>query len=336
MKFGSSYKKHIYNSNKTPFANYHNCNNNNNKNNYNNNNNISNKNDDYSNKSDNLYPMKMKAFTLVTTKIIKFKKKKHDFHLIFKTYKTKQLKRNNKYLNSKKSSKKELLKGFQNCSNGAFYIKIFITLNSLMKINKKNELTIVTLAKTAHQNAKIIYSILDSNKVIKKSVYSVLPSVLTLSLFGTINIYVNISIYTITFFNFSISSLTTIKKLNSQEVTREFESDYEDNINHLLLNVLIGGHSYKSEAMSTDPYFIGLAANLTRTITRITRSKNATVAIYVDVQTIRPNERRPSVVTSDTSGSMDDRNTTSTSTTALDIIGAFESIKTYFTSSYHM
>jgi len=31
---------------------------------------------------------------------------------------------------------------------------------------------------------------------------------------GTINFYVNISIYTVMFFNFSISSLATIKKLN--------------------------------------------------------------------------------------------------------------------------
>jgi len=37
--------------------------------------------------------------------------------------------------------------------------------------------------------------------------------------------------------------LTRIINQKSQEVTREFESDYEDNINHLLLNVLIGGHS---------------------------------------------------------------------------------------------
>jgi len=78
-------------------------------------------------------------------------------------------------------------------------------------------------------------SILDSNKVIKKkkkkkkkkkSICSILPSVLTFSLFGlnklmtgsfdwgTINFYVNISIYTVMFFNFSISSLATIKKLN--------------------------------------------------------------------------------------------------------------------------
>jgi len=72
-------------------------------------------------------------------------------------------------------------------------------------------------------------SILDSNKVIKKkkkSVCSILPSVLTFSLFGfnklmtgsfdwgTINFYTNINIYTVMFFNFSISSLATIKKLN--------------------------------------------------------------------------------------------------------------------------
>ncbi|KAG4084348.1 hypothetical protein H8356DRAFT_1356380 [Neocallimastix lanati (nom. inval.)] len=43
---------------------------------------------------------------------------------------------------------------------------------------------------------------------------------------GTINFYVNISIY-----------------ITSQEVTQESESDYEDNINHLLLNILLGGHA---------------------------------------------------------------------------------------------
>ena len=37
--------------------------------------------------------------------------------------------------------------------------------------------------------------------------------------------------------------LTRIINQKSQEVTREFESDYEDNINHLLLNILLGGHA---------------------------------------------------------------------------------------------
>ena len=91
--------------------------------------------------------------------------------------------------------------------------------------------------------------------------------------------------------------------------------------------------------MGTDPYFVGLAAYLTGTITRITRSfallfewygKSAAVARCVDVETIRPNEWRPSVVTSNTTGSMDSRSAT-TST-----IEECESIKTYFTSSYLM
>ena len=107
-------------------------------------------------------------------------------------------------------------------------------------------------------------------------------------------------------------------------VAQKSESDYEDNINHLLLNVLLGGHAvyrlihvnstnrklfidslFNYSTMGTDPYFVGLGVYLTCKIIRITRSfellfewygKNATVAIYVDIQTIRSNERRLSVV----------------------------------------
>ena len=152
--------------------------------------------------------------------------------------------------------------------------------------------------------------------------------------------------------------LTRIINQTSLEVTRESESDYEDNINYLLLNVLLGGHAvyrllhvnstdrkhildglFNKSSMGTDPYFVGLAAYLTSTITRITRSfallfewygKSAAVAGCVDVETIRPNEWRPSVVTSDTTGSMDSHSTT-TST-----IEECESIEAYFTSSYLM
>ena len=152
--------------------------------------------------------------------------------------------------------------------------------------------------------------------------------------------------------------LTRIINQTSLEVTRESESDYEDNINYLLLNVLLGGHAvyrllhvnstdrkhildglFNKSSMGTNPYFVRLAAYLTSTITRITRSfallfewygKSAAVARCVDVETIRPNEWRPSVVTSDTTGSMDSHSTT-TST-----IEECESIEAYFTSSYLM
>jgi len=118
--------------------------------------------------------------------------------------------------------------------------------------------------------------------------------------------------------------LTHIINQTSQEVTQESENYYEDNINHLLLNVLLGGHAvyrlihvnstnrklfidslFNYSTMGTDPYFVGLGVYLTCKIIRITRSfellfewygKNATVAIYVDIQTIRSNERRLSVV----------------------------------------
>ncbi|KAG4096195.1 hypothetical protein H8356DRAFT_1426565 [Neocallimastix lanati (nom. inval.)] len=138
---------------------------------------------------------------------------------------------------------------------------IYITINSS---------TIGTLAKTAHQNAKIIC---------------------------TINFYTNINIYTVMFFNFSISSLATIKKLNIPEVTQESENYYEDNINHLLLNVLLGGHADLGSTLSV------------RSLGSLVRFSYSSNGI-----------RRLSVVTSDTTGSMDGRNTTSTSTSALDII----------------
>ena len=147
-------------------------------------------------------------------------------------------------------------------------------------------------------------------------------------------------------------------------MTRESERDYEDNINYLLLNVLLGGHAvyrllhmnstdrkllidglFNKSSMGSDPYFVGFAAYLTSTITKITRSfellfewygKNSAVARCVDVETIRPNERRPSVVTSYTTGSMDSSIATSTSTSAADTIEECESIEACFTTSYIM
>ena len=94
--------------------------------------------------------------------------------------------------------------------------------------------------------------------------------------------------------------------------------------------------------MDSDPYFVGLAAYLTRTITRITHSfellfewygKNSAVARSVDVETIRPNERRSPIVTSDTTDSLDSSIATSTST-AVTSIEECESIEACFTSSY--
>jgi len=94
--------------------------------------------------------------------------------------------------------------------------------------------------------------------------------------------------------------------------------------------------------MDGDPYFVGLAAYLTSTITRITHSfellfqwygKNSTVTRSVDVETIRPNEKRSPIVTSDTIESMYSSVATSTST-AVTSIEECESIEACFTSSY--
>ena len=129
--------------------------------------------------------------------------------------------------------------------------------------------------------------------------------------------------------------LNRIINQTSLEVSQESECDYEDNINYLLLNVLLGGQAvyqilrmsnkdqkllidglfYKS-SMGSDPYFVGLAAYLTNTIPGITRSfelmfewygKNSAVARSVNVETIRQseNERPSPIVTSNTTGSMD-------------------------------
>ena len=157
--------------------------------------------------------------------------------------------------------------------------------------------------------------------------------------------------------------LNRIIDQTSLEVIQESECDYEDNINYLLLNVLLGGHAvyrllrmsskdqkllidglYHKSSMGSDPYFVGLAAYLTSTIPRITRSyelmfewygKNSTVARCVDVETIRlnENERRSPIVTSDTTGSMDNSIPTSSVTVTVE---ECESIEACFASSYLM
>ena len=145
----------------------------------------------------------------------------------------------------------------------------------------------------------------------------------------------------------------------SLSVALDSERDYDDNINYLLLNVLLGGQAvykllhvsnkdrkllidglfYKT-SMGSDPYFVGLAAYLTHTIRRITQSfellfewygqskrrKDSTIARCVDVETIRLKEgrRKPSssmMVSSDSTESID--NTTIT-------VEECDEIETYF------
>jgi len=99
---------------------------------------------------------------------------------------------------------------------------------------------------------------------------------------------------------------------------------------------LFMGGLFHNSFMGSDLYFVGLAAYITGTITRITRSlhyssnsmvNNQLVARCADVDKIRPNEWRSSVVTSDaTTGSMDCRSITSTSIHAIDTLEECESI----------